>query len=126
MLLSPLPTATRAAFKLISTLPIPRNPLDELIAGFKTDLKFHSTPSSLPILTQADLYLYSSNVASSVAELCVRLVWMNEEFDSEAITDREGIIKAAREMGIALQLVNIARDVGEDLKIGRIYLPGFA
>jgi phytoene synthase len=33
------------------------------------------------------------------------------------------VLKFARELGLALQLVNIVRDVGEDARRGRIYLP---
>lgn len=38
--------------------------------------------------------------------------------------EREEVIHSARSMGVGLQLVNIARDVAVDLKIGRMYLPG--
>jgi phytoene synthase len=38
------------------------------------------------------------------------------------VSDQEGFVHAA-ELGTAMQLTNILRDVGEDLKLGRIYLP---
>jgi 15-cis-phytoene synthase/lycopene beta-cyclase len=127
-LLSPLPAATRSAFTLLATLPIPRAPLDELLTGFKTDLNFSNKETSvLPIKTDADLFLYSQNVASSVAELCVRLVWANDGFGTASTElEREEVIRAAREMGVALQLVNICRDVPADRLLGRSYLPGFS
>ena len=78
----------------------------------------------MPIGTDTDLVEYSQNVASSVAELCVRLVWKNEGYGPTTEEERKRIIIAAREMGVALQLVNICRDVPADLKIGRMYLPG--
>lgn len=125
LLLLPLAPSTRSAFNLLATLNLPREPLEELLEGFRTDLRF--SPSSkrpLPIRTDADLVLYSQNVASSVAELCVRLVWLNEGNGETTVEERIAIIQAAREMGVALQLVNICRDVPADLTIGRMYLPG--
>lgn len=127
-LLSSLPPATQSAFTLLATLPIPREPLDELLAGFRTDLQFSPTTTptdSLPIKTDADLLAYSQSVASSVAELCVRLVWANDGVD-KVVTPQEQnlVIEAARSMGVALQLVNICRDVPADRGLGRSYLPG--
>ena len=126
-----LPQPLRSAFHLLATLDIPRAPLDELVTGFRTDLRFDSTlpvesekNAGLPIRTDTDLVEYSQNVASSVAELCVRLVWKNEGYGITTEEERRVIIIAAREMGVALQLVNICRDVPADLKIGRMYLPG--
>ncbi|BGP33437.1 hypothetical protein JCM10296v2_005239 [Rhodotorula toruloides] len=146
----------RGTFRLLSLLPIARPPLDELLDGFRTDLSFlalsdskgaHTNGSAngngksnisaeLPIKTDSDLLVYANNVASSVADLCVQLVWAHctpysrtpaqsvprDPTLSEA--ENAQVLAAAREMGQALQLVNIARDVPADLKIGRIYLPG--
>ncbi|BGP25876.1 phytoene synthase [Rhodotorula toruloides] len=144
----------RSAFRLLSLLPIARPPLDELLEGFRTDLSFLALSDSkgvstngssngkstiaaeLPIKTDSDLLVYANNVASSVADLCVQLVWAHctpyshtpahsvphDPRLSEA--ENAQVLAAAREMGQALQLVNIARDVPADLKIGRIYLPG--
>ncbi|GAA5864748.1 hypothetical protein JCM8547_008295 [Rhodosporidiobolus lusitaniae] len=135
----------RGAFRLLSLLPITRPPLEELLEGFRTDLSFlafhdkSSTSSSLsngsshsskkrelPIRTDDDLLDYANNVASSVADLCVQLVWAHcsPSMDSPPPEERQKVLSAAREMGQALQLVNIARDVPADLKISRIYLPG--
>ena len=36
---------------------------------------------------------------------------------------RPGILARAADLGLAMQLTNIARDVGEDLERGRVYLP---
>lgn len=117
----------QASFRLLTTLPIPRGPLDELLAGFETDLSFSSTPPVYPISTEADLEAYAQKVASSVAELCVRLAWVDEANGGPVdAQDRTKIIQAARDMGVALQMINIARDVPADLKLGRIYLPGLS
>lgn len=126
LILAALPPASRSVFKLLATLPVPRAPLDELVSGFRTDLAFSPATAALPIRTDADLTLYSQNVASSVAELCVRLVWENEGSSETTPREQQEIIDAARTMGVALQLVNICRDVPADLLIGRMYLPGLA
>lgn len=146
----------RGAFRLLSLLPIARPPLEELLDGFRTDLSFlavsdakgaatngngrgkSSIPAELPIKTDDDLLVYANNVASSVADLCVQLVWAHSTPYSHTpartvprdpiLSEAENahVLAAAREMGQALQLVNIARDVPADLKIGRVYLPGRA
>ncbi|GAA6016262.1 hypothetical protein JCM10207_000450 [Rhodosporidiobolus poonsookiae] len=139
-----LSEAERGAFRLLTLLPVTRPPLEELLDGFRTDLSFlafHDKSGSksadvkreLPIRTDDDLLLYANNVASSVADLCVQLVWAHcsdspvpsatSPFTPRS-TEQVAILAAAREMGQALQLVNIARDVPADLQISRIYLPG--
>lgn len=124
-LIADFPPSSQSPFHLLSTLPIPRSPLDELLAGFKTDLEFTINPDILPIKNDSDLFRYASNVASSVAELCVRLVWAHEGYGkATTLLQQENVISSAREMGIGLQLVNISRDVAVDAEIGRIYLPG--
>ncbi|POY73281.1 hypothetical protein BMF94_3615 [Rhodotorula taiwanensis] len=139
LILSGLSEPERGSFRLLSLLPVTRPPLDELVDGFRTDLAFlanapptqngHSTQApatakqDLPIRTDADLLVYANNVASSVADLCVQLVWAHSASPHPSSSDQKEILAAAREMGQALQLVNIARDVPADLKIGRMYLP---
>ncbi|GAA5963806.1 hypothetical protein JCM8115_006338 [Rhodotorula mucilaginosa] len=138
-LLADLNEPQRGSFRLLSLLPVTRPPLDELVAGFRTDLSFLANASKqngdtsssstkathLPIESDEDLLLYANNVASSVADLCVQLVWAHSASSSRpSRQEQEETLAAAREMGQALQLVNIARDVPADLKIGRIYLSG--
>ncbi|GAA5927008.1 hypothetical protein JCM1841_001609 [Sporobolomyces salmonicolor] len=125
----------KGAFRLLTLLPISRPPLDELIEGFETDLRFLALSSgaatqtgpraaaSLPIRTDEDLLTYSNNVASSVADLCVQLVWAHTSSSASSSSERTAILSAARTMGKALQLVNIARDVPADQRIHRMYLP---
>lgn len=129
----------KGPFRLLTSLPVTRGPLEELLAGFETDLKFLShdnqeeptllaKPSKkeveLPIETDEDLMDYSSNVASSVADLCVQLVFAHSaSTSSTSSTQKKETLQAARKMGKALQLVNIARDVPADQKINRMYLP---
>ncbi|GAA5991174.1 hypothetical protein JCM10908_006571 [Rhodotorula pacifica] len=138
-LLAELSEPQRGSFRLLRLLPITRPPLDELVDGFRTDLSFlahasangsssngassSSEKDKLPIQSDDDLLLYANNVASSVADLCVQLVWAHSVSAKPSRQQQEETLAAAREMGKALQLVNIARDVPADLKIGRIYLP---
>lgn len=132
-LLSSLSEAERGSFRLLSVLPVTRPPLDELVDGFCTDLAFLSYASrgksvdagqaELPIKSDDDLLVYANNVASSVADLCVQLVWAHTSSPEPSPAEKKEVLAAAREMGQALQLVNIARDVPADLKIGRVYLP---
>nr|AKR17054.1 lycopene cyclase/phytoene synthase [Sporobolomyces pararoseus]UGY86997.1 bifunctional lycopene cyclase-phytoene synthase [Sporobolomyces pararoseus]UGY87003.1 bifunctional lycopene cyclase-phytoene synthase [synthetic construct] len=129
----------RGPFRLLTFLPITRGPLEELLTGFETDLSFIASAleekekkknNDLPIKTDQDLMDYSSNVASSVADLCVQLVFAHSTPSSSSASStssdeskkRETLL-AARKMGKALQLVNIARDVPADQKINRMYLP---
>ncbi|GAA5889313.1 hypothetical protein JCM5296_005864 [Sporobolomyces johnsonii] len=126
----------KGAFRLLTLLPISRPPLDELVEGFETDLRFLALSSgtstqtgplataSLPIQTDEDLLTYSNNVASSVADLCVQLVWAHSSSPAPPPSERTAVLSAARTMGQALQLVNIARDVPADQRIDRMYLPG--
>lgn len=63
--------------------------------------------------------MYAAQVASTVGEMCLDLV-----FHHTGQRKNSGILySSAKEMGIALQYVNIARDVSVDAQIGRVYLP---
>lgn len=88
--------------------------IEELLDGYKWDLERR------PIVTQQDLYIYSACVASSVGEMCTRILLHN---NANGISDK-GILERAREMGLVLQLTNIARDIVTDSQeLGRCYLP---
>lgn len=65
--------------------------------------------------TEADLHRYCWHVAGVVG--CMMAVVMGVKPDDQATLDR------AAELGMAFQLANIARDVGEDDAAGRCYLP---
>lgn len=58
-------------------------------------------------------------MASTIGELCLNLVFHHTSHTE----NRELLISAAKEMGIALQYVNIARDIAVDANMGRVYLP---
>ncbi len=65
--------------------------------------------------TEDDLMRYCYHVAGVVG--CMMAVVMGVSPDDNATLDR------ACDLGLAFQLANIARDVGEDASVGRFYLP---
>jgi phytoene synthase len=65
--------------------------------------------------TEADLYTYCYHVAGTVG--CMMAVVMGVDPADDATLDR------ACDLGLAFQLANIARDIGEDAAAGRCYLP---
>ena len=79
----------------------------ELAEGMRMDLSGERYP------TLASLRRYSYRVASVVG------LWITE---LSGVHDRE-ILARAEALGHAMQLTNILRDVGEDARRGRIYLP---
>ena len=83
---------------------IPHAPLEALIDGGLQDLE-QSTYSDF-----ADLRGYCEKVAGAVGLACVPVYGSDDTED-------------AMTLGIALQLINIIRDVDEDRRLGRVYLP---
>ncbi|KAI8344160.1 phytoene synthase/lycopene cyclase [Chlamydoabsidia padenii] len=84
----------------------------ELLDGYTWDLERRQ------VVTDSDLIRYSECVASSVGEMCTRIL-MNNNSDGLAWT-----IDRARDMGLVLQFTNIARDIVTDSQqLGRCYLP---
>jgi 15-cis-phytoene synthase len=81
-------------------------PLD-LMDGVAMDIEFK------PFETFDELYVYCYKVASVVG------LMTSEIF---GYTDKQAL-QHAIELGIAMQLTNILRDIGEDVDRGRIYLP---
>lgn len=81
----------------------------DLIAGFRLDAEGWRPAS------EADLYRYCYHVAGVVG--CMMAVVMGVSPEDEATLDR------ACDLGMAFQLANIARDVAEDARGRRCYLP---
>jgi len=97
----------QALAPLVKQFNLPQEHLHEIIDGMEMDLNQH---------TYADfkaLQLYCYRVASVVGLLAAEIF---------GYTDRK-TLKYAHDLGIAFQLTNIIRDVGEDARRGRIYLP---
>jgi 15-cis-phytoene synthase len=86
---------------------LPREQFDALIDGVAMD----ATPRRYA--TFAELEPYCHRVASSVGLICAAIFG---ERDARSI-------EYARDLGVALQLTNILRDVGVDYRRGRLYLP---
>lgn len=86
---------------------IPLQYLLEIIEGVERDL------SPVRYATYADLRQYCYLVASAVGLACVH-IW---GFKSDAV------LKPATECGVAFQMTNILRDLREDARMGRVYLP---
>ncbi len=97
-------TAMRHICDAFALMP---QPFDAMLEGQQWDL------DNTTIDTADDLYRYCEQVASSVGMVCVR-IW--------GCTSDEAM-ELARLRGLAFQLTNILRDVGEDLQRGRCYLP---
>jgi phytoene synthase len=81
----------------------------DLIAGFALDAADWRPQS------EDDLYRYCYHVAGAVG--CMMAVVMGVSPDDDATLDR------ACDLGMAFQLANIARDIEEDARVGRCYLP---
>ena len=88
---------------------IPREPLAALVDGGEQDLEHFTYPDF------AGLRGYCEKVAGAVGLACVP-VYQEGRLGAE---DTEH----AMTLGIALQLINIIRDVDEDRRLGRVYLP---
>jgi phytoene synthase len=92
---------------VIQRFDLPREQLHEIIDGMAMDLAQVRYPDF------KSLQLYCYRVASVVGLLAAEI------FGYE---DRQ-TLKYAHDLGLAFQLTNIIRDVGEDARRGRIYLP---
>lgn len=105
---SPEETPTDRAFcKVVHNFAIPRRLLDALIEGFAWDAELRRYE------TLSDVLSYATRVAGSVGAMMALL--MGER--------SQKMLERACDLGIAMQLSNIARDVGEDAQAGRLYLP---
>ena len=96
---------------------IPKHlPLD-IVTGVERDID-QQQPKTMDELDQ-----YCYYVASAVGLACT-YIWRAD--DRPAIKDNHELSQAAIDCGIAFQLTNILRDVSEDARNGRIYLPSDA
>ena len=91
----------------IARFDLPREAFEDVIDGVAMDL------DTRRYQTFPDLLEYCRRVASAVGMICIRI------FDCRSERSRE----YALNLGIALQLTNILRDVKTDLACGRVYLP---
>lgn len=92
---------------------VPRVYADELIEGCEMDLHVNR------YATWDELRTYCYHVASTVGLISMHIIG-SKDGSAETL---ERAKPAAVDLGVALQLTNILRDVGEDLGRNRIYLP---
>jgi len=86
----------------------PQSYFQDIIDGMEMDLDIHHYPSF------RELELYCYRVAGAVGILTTYVFGFTQE----------ATLTFAKKLGIALQLINIIRDVGEDARCARIYIPG--
>ncbi|MFP5261859.1 MAG: presqualene diphosphate synthase HpnD [Blastocatellia bacterium] len=91
----------------IEEFELPKQPFLDLIEGMEMDLKWRSYQ------TFADLREYCYRAASAVGLICVEI------FGYESARTREYAVN----LGLALQLTNILRDLKEDISRDRVYIP---
>jgi phytoene synthase len=97
----------RALSASIQRFKIPRQPFEDLISGLEMDL------NGTTYETTEDLERYCYRVASTIGLISIEI------FGYRDLRAREYAVK----LGLALQVVNILRDVQSDAYRGRIYLP---
>ncbi len=86
---------------------IPRAVPEALLEGFQWDAEGRRYD------TESDLLAYAARVAGTVGVMMTLLMGRREP----------EVVARACDLGVAMQLTNIARDVGEDARAGRLYLP---
>ncbi len=97
----------RALSRVVQKHQIPPRVLHAVIEGFEWDNA---------VRTYADLdelHGYCARVASTVGVMMSLIMGVREP----------ELLARACDLGVAMQLTNIARDVGEDARAGRVYLP---
>jgi phytoene synthase len=99
--------ADRAFADLVRAAHMPRELPEALMEGFAWDCEGRRYQ------TLEDLHAYAARVAGTVGAMMTLLM---------GVRDPVALARAC-ELGAAMQLTNIARDVGEDARAGRLYLP---
>jgi len=100
-------TELRALAEAIRRFNIPRQPFEDLILGLEMDL------TGARYETFEELSLYCYRVASTIGLICIEIFgYQNPRTRDYAVN-----------LGKALQLVNILRDIQRDAQRGRIYIP---
>lgn len=99
--------ADRALTAVFARYGIPRALPQALLEGFAWDIQGRRYPDL------SALYAYAARVAGTVGAMMAMLMEVR----------RADVLARACDLGVAMQLTNIARDVGEDARAGRLYLP---
>lgn len=99
--------ADRGLAWVVASHRVPRAPLDALLDGYLWDVEGRRYRDL------SGVRAYSARVAASVGVVMTLLMGRREDY----------VLHRAADLGVAMQLTNIARDVGEDARAGRLYLP---
>lgn len=144
-----VPEKAQAAFLLFCNVAqrLPRYPFDHLLQGYQWDLErfvtltneaeYEKTKGKILIKNTDELIQYCRHVAGSIGEMMVWVYFSHfpninsrtsssiQSFqDVDFQESRCKILEKANNTGVALQLINIARDIREDAeKLGRVYIP---
>jgi len=96
--------------------------LEKITQGQMLDLQRFDNPAQVRALqTAADLDEYTYLVAGSVGEFWTRLCFRHLQNFASLIQDE--MLALGRCYGMGLQLINVLRDAGTDLRAGRCYFP---
>jgi len=94
-------------WQLINEFNIPMEVVHDLLDGINSDIQ-----QSIKLHKKKDLLLYSYRVAGTVGLMMAKILRVNKKH----------ALKSAIDLGIAMQLTNISRDVVEDHNFGRSYI----
>jgi phytoene synthase len=96
-----------------SRFELPAGALGELIEGVRMDV------TGVSYERFEDLVLYCRRVAGAIGRVCLAIFGLSPRAEASP----EEAARLADDLGVALQLTNILRDVREDAQNGRVYLP---
>ncbi len=97
----------RAFSRVVHRYGIPRSEPELLAEGMEWDV------AGRTYRTLDDVRAYAARVAGSVGVMMTYIMGRSEP----------DVLERARDLGLAMQLTNIARDVGDDARMKRVYLP---
>jgi phytoene synthase len=92
---------------------LPPGALGELIEGVRMDVE------GVAYERFEDLVLYCRRVAGAIGRVCLAIFGVRDQYAAELPTAE----RLADDLGVALQLTNILRDLREDAENGRVYMP---
>ena len=100
-------TIIKNMWSLIDSFEISTKIIDDLFDGVESDLR-----ERVQLNSKKDLFIYSYRVAGTVGLMMAKILNVQ----------KQNALKSAIDLGIAMQLTNISRDVVEDSKKNRIYI----
>jgi len=100
-------TIIKNMWSLIDSFGISTKIINDLFDGVESDLK-----ERVQLNSKKDLFIYSYRVAGTVGLMMAKILNVQ----------KQNALKSAIDLGIAMQLTNISRDVVEDSKKNRIYI----